>query len=71
MKRAAQPIRHFYAVTTSATAWVVASRGSLITAMGYSSMWIIVSLACVVSVFIYAVWARHSDTSFSKNLASH
>lgn len=45
--------------------------GSLITALGYSSMWIIVSLACVVSVFIYAVWARHSDTSFSKNLASH
>ena len=45
--------------------------GSLITSMGYSNMWIIVSLACVVSVFIYAVWARHSDTSFSKNLASH
>uniref|UniRef100_UPI00359C93B1 MFS transporter n=1 Tax=Collinsella bouchesdurhonensis TaxID=1907654 RepID=UPI00359C93B1 len=44
--------------------------GSLITAMGYSSMWIIVSLACVASVFIYVVWARHSDTSFSKNLAS-
>ena len=45
--------------------------GSLITALGYSSMWMIVSLACVASVFIYAVWARHSDTSFSKNLASH
>lgn len=45
--------------------------GSLITALGYSSMWIIVSLACVASVFIYAVWARHSDTSFSKNLAGH
>lgn len=43
--------------------------GSLITAMGYSSMWMIVSLACVVSVLIYVVWARHSDTSFSKNLA--
>lgn len=42
---------------------------SLITAMGYSSMWMIVSLACVVSVLIYVVWARHSDTSFSKNLA--
>lgn len=43
--------------------------GSLITAMGYSSMWMIVSLACVTSVLIYVVWARHSDTSFSKNLA--
>lgn len=43
--------------------------GSLITAMGYSSMWMIVSLACVVSVLIYVAWARHSDTSFSKNLA--
>lgn len=45
--------------------------GSLITAMGYSSMWMIVSLACVVSVLIYVVWARHSNTSFSKNLARH
>lgn len=45
--------------------------GSLITAMGYSSMWVIVSLACVASVLIYVVWARHSDTSFSKNLARH
>lgn len=45
--------------------------GSLITAMGYSSMWMIVSLACVVSVLIYVAWARHSDTSFSKNLARH
>ena len=43
--------------------------GSLITAMGYSSMWVIVSLACVASVLIYVAWARHSDTSFSKNLA--
>lgn len=43
--------------------------GSLITAMGYSSMRMIVSLACVVSALIYVVWARHSDTSFSKNLA--
>lgn len=43
--------------------------GSLITAMGYSSMWMIVSLACVVSALIYVVWARHSNTSFSKNLA--
>ena len=45
--------------------------GSLITAMGHSSMWMIVSLACVASVLIYVVWARHSDTSFSKNLARH
>ena len=45
--------------------------GSLITALGYSSMWMIVSLACVASVLIYVAWARHSDTSFSKNLASH
>lgn len=43
--------------------------GSLITAMGYSSMWMIVSLACVASMLIYVAWARHSDTSFSKNLA--
>lgn len=43
--------------------------GSLITAMGYSSMWMIVSLACVASVLTYVAWARHSDTSFSKNLA--
>lgn len=43
--------------------------GSLITAMGYSSMWMIASLACVASVLIYVVWARHSDTSFSKHLA--
>lgn len=45
--------------------------GSLITAMGYSSMWMIVSLACVASVLIYVAWARHSDTSFSKKLARH
>ena len=43
--------------------------GSLITAMGYSSMWMIISLACVASVLIYVAWARHSDTSFSKHLA--
>lgn len=43
--------------------------GALITTMGYSSMWVIVSLACVASALIYVAWARHSDTSFSKNLA--
>ena len=42
---------------------------SLITAMGYSNMWVIVSLACVASILVYVIWARHSDTSFSKNLA--
>ena len=45
--------------------------GSLITAMGYSNMWVIVSLACVASVLVYVIWARHSDTSFSKNLTKH
>lgn len=43
--------------------------GSLIIAMGYSNMWVIVSLACVASILVYVIWARHSDTSFSKNLA--
>ena len=44
--------------------------GSLITGLGYSAMWSIVSLACVLSVIVYVVWARHSDTSFSKRLAN-
>lgn len=43
--------------------------GSLITGLGYSAMWSIVSLACVLSVIVYVAWARHSDTSFSKVLA--
>lgn len=42
--------------------------GSLITAAGYTTMWSVVSLACVVSVLIYFFWARHSDTSFTKLL---
>ncbi len=42
--------------------------GSLITAAGYTTMWSLVSLACVVSVLIYFFWARHSDTSFTKLL---
>lgn len=42
--------------------------GSLITGLGYSAMWSIVSLACVLSVIGYVMWARHSDTSFSKML---
>ena len=44
--------------------------GSLIPGLGYSAMWSIVSLACVLSVIVYVVWARHSDTSFSKRLAN-
>ena len=44
--------------------------GVLITAVGYSRTWAIVSLACVASIVIYFFWARHSDTSFSKQLAS-
>lgn len=42
--------------------------GSLITGFGYSTMWAVVSLACVASVLLYVFWARHSDTSFSKAL---
>lgn len=42
--------------------------GSLITAAGYTTMWPLVSLACVISVLIYFFWARHSDTSFTKLL---
>lgn len=44
--------------------------GVLITSLGYGAMWAAVSLACVASVLLYVVWARHSDTSFSKALAS-
>ena len=44
--------------------------GVLITAVGYSRTWAIVSLACVASIAIYFFWARRSDTSFSKQLAS-
>lgn len=43
--------------------------GALITSVGYANMWAIVALACVASVVLYVVWARHSDTSFSKQLA--
>lgn len=44
--------------------------GVLITSVGYGNMWAMVSLACVASVVLYVVWARHSDTSFSKALAA-
>lgn len=43
--------------------------GVLITSVGYTNMWAIVALACVASVVLYVAWARHSDTSFSKQLA--
>lgn len=45
--------------------------GSLITAAGYTTMWSVVSLACVVSGLIYFFWARHSDMSFTKILKAH
>lgn len=45
--------------------------GSLITAAGYTTMWSVVSLACIVSVLIYFFWACHSDTSFTKLLKAH
>ncbi|MCH3926589.1 MAG: MFS transporter [Atopobiaceae bacterium] len=45
--------------------------GSLITAAGYTTMWSVASLACVVSVLIYFFWARHSGTSFTKILKAH
>lgn len=43
--------------------------GVLITSVGYANMWAIVALACVASVVLYVTWARHSDASFSKQLA--
>ncbi len=44
--------------------------GALITAVGYAHTWAIVSLACVASAGIYFFWARHSHTSFSKQLSA-
>ncbi len=44
--------------------------GALISAVGYPVMWAVVSLACVASATVYFLWARHSETSFSKQLAS-
>lgn len=44
--------------------------GALISAVGYPVMWAVVSLACLASAAVYFVWARHSETSFSKQLAS-
>ena len=45
--------------------------GTLITSVGYAHMWAIVSLACVGSIALYLAWARHSDTSFSKTIATN
>lgn len=44
--------------------------GALISAVGYPVMWTVVSLACGASAAVYFLWARHSETSFSKQLAS-
>ncbi len=44
--------------------------GALISSVGYSSMWALVSLACVASVAVYFFWARHSETSFSRQLTA-
>ncbi len=44
--------------------------GALISSVGYSSMWALVSLACVASAAVYFFWARHSETSFSRQLAA-
>ncbi len=44
--------------------------GALISAVGYPVMWAVVSLACVASATVYFLWACHSETSFSKQLAS-
>ena len=43
--------------------------GVLITSVGYGNMWALVSLACVASIALYVMWARHSETSFFKALA--
>ena len=42
--------------------------GSLIMGAGYPTMWATVAFACVVSVLVYVLWARKSDTSFTKRL---
>ena len=39
--------------------------GVLITSLGWSSMWAIVSISCVVSVVLYVVWGRKHPSSFS------
>lgn len=44
--------------------------GILITAVGYNAMWAVIAIMCVLSILVYVLWARHSDTSFSKSLAA-
>ncbi len=44
--------------------------GALISSVGYSSMWALVSLACAASAAVYFFWARHSETSFSRQLTA-
>lgn len=42
--------------------------GILISALGYRSMYLILSLATVVSVLLYVFWGRHHRSSFSRTL---
>lgn len=42
--------------------------GVLISALGYKSMYLILSLATVVSVLLYVFWGRHHRSSFSRTL---
>lgn len=42
--------------------------GALISALGYRSMYLILSLATVVSVLLYVFWGRHHRSSFSRTL---
>lgn len=42
--------------------------GVLINALGYRSMYLILSLATVVSVLLYVFWGRHHRSSFSRTL---
>ena len=42
--------------------------GVLISALGYRSMYLILSLATVVSVLLYVFWGRHHCSSFSRTL---
>ncbi len=42
--------------------------GSLITAVGYSNMWMIMVIANVVSIVLYVMWGRNHPSSFSRAL---
>lgn len=39
--------------------------GVLITSLGYSAMWAIMTVACIVSVVLYVAWGRKHPSSFS------